>query len=444
MDEREAEVRRRMAQHELYLDAGPGLDALTDQRIRGKELAAEYNATSPRDDAGRAALLRRIFDTVGADVWIEPPLHVAYGRHTSIVGWMYANTGLTIIDDSPVRIGSRVMFGPHVTISTAGHPVHPDLRSDGRQFSAPVTIEDDVWVGGDVSILPGVTIGRGSVVAAGAVVTGNVPPMTIVGGVPARVLRPITDADRDWAWRPPRDLPVPTGVDGVPTPVDDVPGPVEAVLWDLDGVLVDSEALLFEAERQLFAEQGIQLTAEVKAGFVGLGGTEVLAALAAHYGVEPDLPRWVERKMELVHALYPQLQAFEATSALVRELAAVGMPMAVASGSPLSAIDASLAAVGLSELLPERVSVDQVGAGKPAPDVFLAAARRLGAAPERCVVIEDAVPGVLAAKAAGMRCIAIPSIVEPLDPRFERADLLVRGGMPAADATTLLTWLGVR
>ena len=219
--------------------------------------------------------------------------------------------------------------------------------------------------------------------------------------------------------------------------------PVEAVLWDLDGVLVDSEALLFEAERQVFAEAGVDLTAEVKAGFVGLGGTEVLAALAAHYGIDADLPRWVERKMELVRTLYPGLRSFEPTSTLVRALAAAGTPMAVASGSPPSAIDASLAAVGLAALLPVRVSVDQVGAGKPAPDVFLAAARRLGVAPERCVVIEDAVPGVLAASAAGMRCIAIPSIVDPLDPRFEQADLLIRDGMAAADATTLLTWLGV-
>lgn len=427
MDDREAEIRRRMDAQELYTDEGPGLDRLTEQRIRGKELAAAYNATSPRDAEGRAALLREIFGAVDGDVWIEPPLHVAYGRHTTVVGWMYANTGLTVIDDSPVRIGARVMFGPHVTISTAGHPVHPELRADGSQFSAPVTIEDDVWIGGNVSILPGVTVGRGSVVAAGAVVTGNVPPMTVVGGVPARVLRPITAADRDWSWRPPRDLPVPAG----------------AVLWDLDGVLVDSESLLYEAERQLLAEHGVDLTPEVKAGFVGLGGTEVLAALAGHYGLEPDLPAWTARKTELATALFPGLRAFGPTTTMVRGLAAAGVPMAVASGSPSAAIETSLRTVGLDGLLPVRVSVDQVAAGKPAPDVFLAAAARLGVPPEHCVVIEDAVPGVLAAKAAGMRCIAIPSVTEPLDPRFEQADLLVRDGMSGADAATLLGWLGV-
>jgi galactoside O-acetyltransferase len=99
------------------------------------------------------------------------------------------------------------MFGPHVTIATAGHPVHPAARPHGEQFSAPVVIEEDVWVGGHVVIMPGVTIGRGSVIAAGAVVTANVPPMVVAGGVPAKVLRPITDADREWSYRAPRDLP---------------------------------------------------------------------------------------------------------------------------------------------------------------------------------------------------------------------------------------------
>lgn len=206
MDERELEVRRRMARQELYKDTGPGLEDLEESRIRGKELAREFSRSEPRDTAGREHLLRTLFRSVGAGVWVEPPLYVAYGVHTDLGDNVYANTGLTIIDDGDVHIGDRVMFGPHVTIATAGHPLHPDVRRDGRQFSAPVTIEEDVWVGGNVTILPGVTIGRGSVVAAGAVVTSNVPPMVVAGGVPARVLRPITDADRDWRYREPRTL----------------------------------------------------------------------------------------------------------------------------------------------------------------------------------------------------------------------------------------------
>jgi galactoside O-acetyltransferase len=207
MDQREHEVRRRMDAQELYTDTGPGLEALTEQRIRGKELAREYNDLPVRDFAGRRRVLEETFGELGPQVWIEPPLHGAYGVHTRIGEFVYANTGLTIVDDSPVIIKDRVMFGPHVTIATAGHPVHPAARPHGEQFSAPVVIEEDVWVGGHVVIMPGVTIGRGSVIAAGAVVTANVPPMVVAGGVPAKVLRPITDADREWSYRAPRDLP---------------------------------------------------------------------------------------------------------------------------------------------------------------------------------------------------------------------------------------------
>ncbi|MEV7974351.1 sugar O-acetyltransferase [Cellulomonas sp. NPDC089187] len=206
MDQREREVRRRMDAQELYKDVGPGLEDLEESRVRGKELAWAFNQLEPRDVEGRDRALREIFGSMGAAVWVEPPLYVAYGAHTHLGTGIYANTGLTIIDDGEVRIGDRVMFGPHVTIATAGHPLHPDTRSQGEQFSAPVVIEDDVWVGGNVSILPGVTIGRGSVIAAGAVVTAHVPPMVVVGGVPARILRTLTDADREFAYRAPRTL----------------------------------------------------------------------------------------------------------------------------------------------------------------------------------------------------------------------------------------------
>jgi galactoside O-acetyltransferase len=116
------------------------------------------------------------------------------------------NFGLTLVDDVEIVVGDRVMFAPHVTVTTTGHPVHPQRRADGSQFSAPVHIEDDVWIGAGATILPGVTVGRGSVVAAGAVVTGNVPPMSVAAGVPARVVRSITEDDLEWRYREPSDL----------------------------------------------------------------------------------------------------------------------------------------------------------------------------------------------------------------------------------------------
>jgi galactoside O-acetyltransferase len=210
-DEREQEVRRRMDAQELYTDVGPGLEALEESRVRGKERAREFNGLEPRDVENRTRVLRETFGSMGEHVWVEPPLYVAYGVHTHVGSSVYLNTGATIVDDSPVHIGDRVMFGPHVTLATAGHPLHPGSRATGAQFSAPIVVEDDVWIGANVTVLPGVTIGHGSVVAAGAVVTANVPPEVVVGGVPAVVLRAITEDDREFVYRAPRTLTVDRG-----------------------------------------------------------------------------------------------------------------------------------------------------------------------------------------------------------------------------------------
>ena len=206
MDELEQEVRRRIDDQELYLDFGPGLEALEESRVRGKELAREFNALEPRDLANRKRVLTELFGSLGEQAWFEPPLFVAYGVHTTVGSGVYANTGLTLVDDGPITIGNNVMFAPHVTITATGHPLHPAARPHGEQFSAPVVIEDYVWVGSNVTILPGVTIGKGSVIAAGAVVAANVPPMVVAGGVPARILREITEADREWHYKAPRTL----------------------------------------------------------------------------------------------------------------------------------------------------------------------------------------------------------------------------------------------
>ncbi len=206
MDPREQEVRRRMAAHELYTDAGPGLDGLTAERGRAKELAHELNTTSPREAQRREKLLRELLGSVGERVWVESPLHVAYGSRVHLGDDVYVNFGLTLVDDVEVRVGDRAMFAPHVTVTTTGHPVHPDLRRDGSQFSAPVVIEDDVWIGSNVVLLPGVTVGEGSVVGAGSVVTADVPRGVVAAGTPARVLRDITDADLEFRYRAPSTM----------------------------------------------------------------------------------------------------------------------------------------------------------------------------------------------------------------------------------------------
>ncbi len=202
----EEEVRRRMANRELYSDAYPGLEGLKDERDRAKLLAAKFNQTTPDQEDLRLRLLTELFGADMSNVYIEPPFSVAYGYRTKFAGNAYANTGLTLVDDFEIHIGNNVMFGPNVTLSATSHPIHPDLRRDGTQFSDPIIIEDDVWVGAHAVILPGVTVGAGSVVAAGAIVTKNVPPMSVVGGVPAKLLKTITDEDLDWEYKAPGTL----------------------------------------------------------------------------------------------------------------------------------------------------------------------------------------------------------------------------------------------
>lgn len=220
--------------------------------------------------------------------------------------------------------------------------------------------------------------------------------------------------------------------------------PVKAVIFDMDGVLVDSEPLLFEAERVMLADHGAELTEDIKRQFIGLGGYEVIQALLDHFGLEGDVQQLGQRKLEIYMELARTVPGFTPTAELARLLHADRIPLAIASGSTPDGIATCLAAIDLTEEFPVQVSTMSVARGKPAPDVFLAAAEQLDVPPANCVVIEDAAPGVMAAHAAGMRCIAIPSIIDPLDPAFRTADLLVAGGMADADSRELIAWLRER
>ncbi|MFD9075593.1 HAD family hydrolase [Streptomyces lasiicapitis] len=217
-----------------------------------------------------------------------------------------------------------------------------------------------------------------------------------------------------------------------------------SVIFDLDGTLVDSEPNYFEAGRQLLAEHGItDFTWQDHETYVGSSTQETLALWKERYGLtapHPDLLAEKNRRyLELARAstrVYPEMRKF------VERLYDAGVPMAVASGSSRPAIEAILAGTGLDAHLTTLVSADEVAHGKPAPDVFLAAAALLGAAPADCVVLEDAAPGALAAKAAGMRCVAIPYVTAQADdPAFAAADLLLRGGQEEFTARAALDWL---
>jgi galactoside O-acetyltransferase len=163
---------------------------------RRADLIFDYNQTRPGDEHARRALLERILGSVGARTVLLSPFHAGFGSNVHIGDDFFGNVNLTFVDDVEIRIGDGVMIAPGVTLTTTGHPIHPDLREDFRRFSEPIVIEDRVWIGSNAVVLPGVRIGYGSVIGAGSVVSRDIPPFSVAVGVPCRVVRPITEDDR--------------------------------------------------------------------------------------------------------------------------------------------------------------------------------------------------------------------------------------------------------
>jgi len=133
--------------------------------------------------------------------FINPPFYCDYGSHIHVGKNFFANYNCTIIDVAPVTIGDNCQLAPGVAIYTAGHPVHPATRNTGYEYGKPVTIGDNVWVGGNTVILPGVTIGSNTVIGAGSVVTHDIPGWVVAAGNPCKVIRPITEDDRRTYFR---------------------------------------------------------------------------------------------------------------------------------------------------------------------------------------------------------------------------------------------------
>lgn len=184
---------------ELYYPNG---DEIMEQQLRCLDRLYAFNHTRPLEQERRTALLREMFQEIGEGCYIEPPLHANWGgRFVRFGKNIYANFGLTLVDDTEITVGDYTMFGPNVTVATAGHPVLPELRQQGLQFNAPVHIGRNCWIGAGALLLPGVTIGDNVVVGAGSVVTKDLPDNVIAVGNPCRVLREIGEGDRQFYFR---------------------------------------------------------------------------------------------------------------------------------------------------------------------------------------------------------------------------------------------------
>ena len=170
---------------------------MVKHRFGIQDAMAEYNRLLPSQVKERAAFLKGIFGKIGRNCNILPPFRCDYGYHIEVGDNFFANYNFIVLDGNYVRIGDNVWIAPNVGIYAAGHPFDVDERIGGLEYAFPVTIGDNVWIGGGVQIIGGVTIGANAVVAAGSVVIRDVPEGTLVAGNPCRVIRKITAADRD-------------------------------------------------------------------------------------------------------------------------------------------------------------------------------------------------------------------------------------------------------
>ena len=177
------------------------MDSLLEERLENKKRIFRYNHLEPGRREERDALIREILGKTGQVINIEAPFRCDYGYNIEVGENFYANYNFTVLDVGKVRIGANVQIAPNVSIYTAGHPLHPDSRNSGYEYGIGVTIGDNVWIGGSVCILPGVTVGNNVVIGAGSVVTRDVPDNVLAFGNPCRVVREITEDDRDYYWR---------------------------------------------------------------------------------------------------------------------------------------------------------------------------------------------------------------------------------------------------
>lgn len=177
------------------------LDGLPEERLACQQKLWEYNNLPPQRWEELPSLLKDILGGLGEGSGILPPLHCDYGSNIFLGEHVEVNYNLTVLDVGRVTIGDRVLIAPNVSIYTAGHPVHPQSRRSGYEYGIDVSIGDDVWIGGSVTILPGVHIGSGSVIGGGSVVTKDIPANVIAAGNPCRVLRAITEEDREFYFR---------------------------------------------------------------------------------------------------------------------------------------------------------------------------------------------------------------------------------------------------
>lgn len=174
---------------------------LSKERMRVRRLTKKYNQSSPTSLKKRTKLLFKILGKRGDKCIIHPPFYCDYGYNIQVGENFFANYNCTMLDVNKIIIGKNVMLAPGVIITTAGHPIHPDIRNSGLEYGKPIEIGDNVWIGANAVINPDVTIGNNVVVGSGSVVTSDIPSNVVCAGNPARIIRKITESDKQFYYK---------------------------------------------------------------------------------------------------------------------------------------------------------------------------------------------------------------------------------------------------
>lgn len=175
-------------------------ESIYNEQKRARVLTQKLNTMDRSDFEGIAAVVKELFQTE-ENPMVNPPFYCDYGNHIKVGKNFFCNYNCCILDVAQVTIGDNVLFAPNVAVYTAGHPIHPDSRNSAYEYGIEVSIGNNVWVGGNVVICPGVHIGDNCVIGAGAVVTKDIPAWSVAAGNPARVIKTITEEDKKFYFR---------------------------------------------------------------------------------------------------------------------------------------------------------------------------------------------------------------------------------------------------
>ena len=180
----------------------PNDDSVMEEQMVCLDRLYDFNQTRPSEMDKRNVIMKEMMGDVGKDCYIEPPFHANWGgKHVHFGDGVYANFGLTCVDDTHIYVGSHTLFGPNVVLATAGHPMMPELRKHGIQYNMPIHIGENCWLGAGVIVVPGVTIGDNVVIGAGSVVTKDIPSNSVAMGTPCRVVRQINNHDKEYYFK---------------------------------------------------------------------------------------------------------------------------------------------------------------------------------------------------------------------------------------------------